>query len=161
MAAVDLHHRYLHKYLHHLTGQWQDAEDLLQELWRYVVVHFPEEKIQSIGLLRRKAYQLFVDRYRSARRRPETCMSELPEIACKGCCETGFSEEQEAELKAKFWSGFLFIELTEMQKEVLWSYARYGYTYHEMESQFSIPASTIGDWVALGRQRLAAYINLH
>ena len=63
MASVDLHHTGLLNYLRSLAGH-HDAEDILQELWKFVVVHFAEDKIDCLPLLRRKAYQLFVDHYR-------------------------------------------------------------------------------------------------
>src|ERR1700761_9421738 len=68
MASVDLHHTYLLNYLRSMAGH-HDAEDILQELWKFVVVHFSEDKIDCLPLLRRKAYQLFIDHYRKNRAR--------------------------------------------------------------------------------------------
>src|SRR6218665_931539 len=69
--TVNAHHAYIRDYLFRLTHQWQDAENLIQELWSYVLLHFDEDKIGSLPLLRRKAYQLFVDHYRRLKRRSE------------------------------------------------------------------------------------------
>jgi RNA polymerase sigma factor (sigma-70 family) len=159
MASVDLHHIHLRDYLYRLTRQWQDAEDILQELWRYVLLYFPEEKIGSLSLLRRKGYQLFVDHYRAAKRRPEILSEELPEIAGRSATQTSFSDAGEAELKQRFWAEFHGVDLTEEQKNILWLHARYGLTYQEVEQKTGVPSSTVGDWVALGRARLAEYLN--
>ena len=159
MASVDLHHTHLLDYLYRMTRQWQDAEDILQELWRYVLLHFPEDKIESLSLLRRKAYQLFVDHYRAAKRRPEIFTDELPEVPVSGAGQAPFSDAGEAELKERFWREFHGIELSDAQKNVLWMHARYGQTYQEIERQVGVPASTVGDWIALGRERLTDYLN--
>ncbi len=159
LRSVDLYHTHLQDYLYRLTHQWQDAEDILQELWRYVLLQFPEDRIESLSLLRRKAYQLFIDRYRAARRRPEILTSELPELPVEGSAQVRFSDAGEAEMKACFWREFHGVELSDPQKDVLWLHARYGHTYQEIEKITGVPASTVGDWVALGRERLAEYLN--
>lgn len=159
MASVDLYHTHLQDYLCRLTRQWQDAEDILQELWRYVLLYFPDEKIESLSLLRRKAYQLFVDHYRASKRRPEVLTDELPEVPVSATIQTSFSEKGEAEMKERFWREFHGVDLSDAQKEVLWQHARYGRTYQEIEKELGVPASTVGDWVALGRERLAEYLN--
>lgn len=159
MASVDLHHVHLRDYLHQLTQQWQDAEDILQELWRYVLLHFPEDKIGSLSLLRVKSYQLFVDHYRAARRRPEILTDEIPETPGAVSGEASFSEEEEAGLKARFWREFHGIELSEAQKEVLWLHGRYGFTYQEIGQRLGVPSSTVGDWVVLGRERIRTFLN--
>lgn len=158
MEAVDLYHCSLQDYLYRLTRQWQDAEDILQELWKYVVVHFPEDKITSLSLLRRKAYQLFVDRYRAAKRRPELLTDNVPEtLHAEG--ETCFTEATEQGMKEKFWQEFPGIDLSDAQKDVLWLHARYGYTYQEIQDRCGLASSTVGDWIAQGRRRLADYLN--
>lgn len=159
MASVDLNHTHLLDYLYRMTRQWQDAEDILQELWRYVLLHFPEDKIESLSLLRRKAYQLFIDHYRAAKRRPEIFTDEVPDLPVTSSGETSFSTEAEAEMKTRFWREFHGIELSDAQKDVLWLHARYGQTYQEIARQLGVPASTVGDWIALGRERLADYLN--
>lgn len=159
MASVDLYQTHLQDYLYRLTRQWQDAEDILQELWRYVLLYFPEEKIDSISLLRRKAFQLFVDHYRKVKRRPEILTDELPELPVSGEHQPSITEAGEAEMKERFWREFHGIELSDAQKDVLWLHARYGQTYQEIERQIGVPASTVGDWIALGRERLTEYLN--
>ncbi len=52
--SVDDYHAYLLTYLHGLTRQRQDAENLLQDLWRHVLLRFDEDKIHSLPLLRSK-----------------------------------------------------------------------------------------------------------
>lgn len=159
MVAVDLHHCILHDYLYRLTRHWQDAEDILQDLWRYVLLHFPEDKIDSLSLLRRKAYQLFVDHYRAAKRRPELVEGELPEMPTTGQLQPAVTDAGEAQMKSRFWGEFHGIELTDQQKDVLWLHGRYGQTYQEIAQATGIAPSTVGDWITLGRERLADYLN--
>lgn len=159
MTAVDLHHAHLLDYLFQLTRHRQDSEDLAQELWRYVLHNFPEEKITALSLLRRKAYQLFVDHYRAAKRRPEVPLEEVHDMPVYVSREAVFSDAEEARLKERFWSEFPGIELTGLQKEVLFMRGRYNLTYAEIARETGVGSSTIGDWVALGRQRLMEYLN--
>jgi DNA-directed RNA polymerase specialized sigma24 family protein len=157
--AVDDYHRYLLDYLYRLTRQWQDAENLLQDLWRHVLIHFKEEQIHTLPLLRRKAYQLFVDHYRRQVRRGEVLSDELPEVPSEGAKLAAFTDEGEAALREKFWAEYPGLDLTDAQKEALWLHARYGFTFKEIESRTDVPASTVGDWIALARKKLAAVIN--
>jgi len=159
MSAVDLHHTHLQDYLYRLTGQWQDAQDILQRVWIVVLHRFDLENIDSLPLLRRKAYQLFVDHYRAARRRPEMLTAELPELPTNAGHETSFSAESEAVLKTRFFDDFPGLGLSDAQKAVLWEHGRYGKTYQEIERELGVPASTVCDWIALGRERLAEHLN--
>ena len=159
MTAVDLHDAHLRDYLFRLTGQWQDAEDLTQELWKYVLLHFPSEKIDCLPLLRVKAKQLFLDHYRAVRRRSEILTDEIPETAINGENETYYSEEGEAELKEKFWANFPGIELSPQQREAIWLHSRYGYSYEAIGQKLATPTSTIGDWIALGRKKISNFLN--
>ena len=158
-AAVDKYHAYLLNYLYRLTSQWQDAENLTQELWRVVLLNFEEDKIGTLPLLRRKAYQLFVDHYRKQVRRGETVTDCLPEIPVHGAKLAAFSDEGEIALQKTFWAEYPDIDLTEEQKEVLWLHARYGFTYKEIEERSEVPASTVGDWIILARKKLADALN--
>jgi RNA polymerase sigma factor (sigma-70 family) len=157
--AVDDYHTYLLNYLFSLTRQWQDAENLLQDLWRYVLLNFDEDKIHALPLLRRKAYQLFIDHYRRQVRRGEVLSDEIPEVPVQQPNFAPFTEDGEAALREKFWSEYPGIDLTEKQKEVLWLHARYGFTFKEVADRMGEAASTVGDWVALARKKLAEMIN--
>jgi len=70
-----------------------------------------------------------------------------------------FTDEGESALRERFWTACPGIEPSERQKEVLRLHARYGYTCKEIEAMTGVPASTAGDWLALGRKRLAERIN--
>jgi RNA polymerase sigma factor (sigma-70 family) len=157
--SVEKYHVYLLDYLYRMTRQRQDAENLLQDLWRHVLLHFDEGKIGALPLLRRKAYQLFIDHYRRQVRRGETLSEEPPEVAVQGTHFSAFTDSEEIALRKKFWSEYPDIELTGEQKEALWLHARYGFTYREIEQRLGVPASTVGDWITLGRKKLAEAIN--
>ncbi len=157
--CVGDYHTYLLNYLFSLTRQWQDAENLLQDLWRYVLLNFDEDKIHALPLLRRKAYHLFLDHYRRQVRRGEVLTDEMPEVPVQQPNFAPFTEDGEAALREKFWSEYPGIDLSEKQKEVLWLHARYGFTFKEIEERIGVAASTVGDWIVLGRKKLAEIIN--
>ncbi|MCH6256486.1 RNA polymerase sigma factor [Puniceicoccaceae bacterium K14] len=157
--SVDLYHIYLKDYLYRLTSQWQDAENLLQDLWQHVLLHFPEEKIKVLPILRRKAWQIFIDFYRARQRRGETITDEVAEGLITHVSIEAYTDREEQSLKETFWNGFPGIELDDQQKEVIWMHARFGFTYKEIEEKIGIPSSTVCDWVALARERLATYLN--
>lgn len=157
--SVDDYHTYLQEYLHRLTRQWQDAENLLQDLWRHVLLNFDEAHIRSLPLLRRKAYQLFVDHYRRQIRRGEILADDLPEVPTQQDTFAASTPEEEDAVKTRFWSEYPAIDLTPQQKDVLWLNARYGFTYKEIEARTGIASSTVGDWIAIARTRLAEAMN--
>ena len=157
--AVGDYHAYLVDYLYRMTRQRQDAENLAQDLWRHVLLHFDEDKIGALPLLRRKAYQLFIDHYRRQVRRGEILSDETPEIAVPPTRFVAFTDKEETTLKKRFWAEYPGIDLTETQKEALWLHARYGFTCKEIGERLSAPASTVGDWIALGRKKLTEIIN--
>jgi len=159
LEAVDLHQANLLRYLYRFTQQWQDAEDILQELWKYVLLHFDADKIQSLALLRLKARQLFFDHYRIIRRRREVLTDEVPEVPADSFQEQSFSEASEAGLKEKFLELLPPHQLTPAQLEALWLYARYGFSYEAIGQKLGVGTSTVGDWIALARKRIREYLN--
>jgi len=158
-GSIDQYHTYLRNYLYGMTRQWQDAENLLQDLWKYVLLRFEEDQIGSLPLLRRKAYQLFIDHYRRIVRRGEALSDAVPEQMTKPMAGEAYSESEESALKEKFWSEYPGIDLNEKQKDVLWLHARYGYTYKEIEARTGVAGSTACDWIAHGRKCLSEFIN--
>jgi|GEM_PF-1016922 len=157
--AIDLHHTYLQGYLYRLTSQWQDAENLMQDLWQHVLLHFDEDKIRMLPLLRRKAWQIFVDFHRARQRRGEVVTDAVPEQAITHVSREAYTQREEQSLKDVFWSGFPGIDLDDEQKEVVWMHARYGFTFKEIEEKLGVPSSTACDWIALARERLAEFLN--
>lgn len=156
--AIDLHHTHLTDYLHGLTRNYHDAQDIAQELWRHVLLHFPEEKVSQFGILRRKAYQIFVDHYRRQRNRQSVPLDTLTEPATPAHAHETIGTEEEEALRLRFWSEFPGIDLTDRQKECLWRYARYGYTIHEIAADLSIPKSTVADWITLARIKIKQHL---
>jgi DNA-directed RNA polymerase specialized sigma24 family protein len=156
LASFDLHHTYLLNYLRSMAGH-HDAEDILQELWKFVVVHFAEDKIDCLPLLRRKAYQLFIDHYRRCKARG-ILMEKVEREAPPENREYIYDEGEETRLQAKFWQEFP-VALSDEQKAVLWHYGRYGLTFQEIEAKLGVKASTACDWVKLGRQQLEPFLN--
>lgn len=77
--SVDLYHRHLLRYVYSMTNQWQDAENIVQELWKFVMVYFKDEHIKHLPRLRLKAKHLFIDHYREKQRKPAIPTDQLPE----------------------------------------------------------------------------------
>jgi DNA-directed RNA polymerase specialized sigma24 family protein len=157
--AIDLYHTYLQSYLYGLTAQWQDAENLMQDLWQHVLLHFDENKIKVLPILRRKAWQIFVDFYRARQRRGETLTDELPDMPISYQNQEAFTDAEEKALQSSFWERFPGVEISEEQKEILWLNGRYGFTYAEIEAKIGVPSSTICDWIATARKTLTNYLN--
>ncbi len=156
--AIDRHGVYLENYLMNLTRNHADAEDLASQLWVHVLHKFKAEQIGSLPLIRRKAYQLFVDHYRKKIRRREDIRDELPEQGIRHVGKEAYTSAEEAALRERFWAEYP-IDLPAPQREVIWLSARYGFTIEEIAQRMKLPTSTVGDWLQRGRQKLADHLN--
>lgn len=154
MQAVDLYQTTLLHYLIGLTRHHHDAEDLLQSLWTHVLLHFEESQILNLPILRRKAYQHFVDAYRSRARRPEEASEDFAGIEPMSAPPEAHTDAEEAALKQRFWSELPGIALTEQQKDCLWLHARFSYSYAEIAEQLGIGKSTVGDAITIARTKI-------
>lgn len=156
--AIDRHGSYLQQYLYGLTKQWQDAENLFNDLWVNVLHRFPKDKITHVGFLRRKCFQLFVDQWRRSKRNPVTTVEDPPDHAAPLGPGEAFTGEEEAAFKERFFSEYA-VDLTPQQKDALWLHARFGYTYVEIAEKLGIPPSTIGDLIKHARKIFAEHLN--
>ncbi|MEM1223240.1 MAG: sigma factor-like helix-turn-helix DNA-binding protein [Verrucomicrobiota bacterium] len=157
--SVDLYQKHLLHYVYKMTNQWQDAENIVQELWKFVMVYFKDDQIKHLPLLRRKAYQLFIDHYREKQRKPAIPTDQLPEHRSAKTEPEAYTDAEEQRLKAVFFEQYPGIELSDAQKEALWLHGRYGFTHMEIAEKTGTAASTIGDWIKLGRKRIAEYLS--
>lgn len=157
--AIDKHHVYLERYLGSLTRNHADAEDLLSRLWVNVLHKFKDDQIGNLPILRRKAYQLFIDHYRAKMRYMDKIqvVETLPEPGIQHLGKEAYTSTEEALLKARFWAEYP-VDLPKQQKEVLWLSARYGFTIQEISEHLSLPTSTVGDWLQRSRKALADYV---
>lgn len=157
-GAIDRHHAYLERYLQSLTRNHADAEDLLSRLWVHALHKFKDDQLGNLPLLRRKAYQLFVDHYRQKARSREDLREHLPDHPVQHVGKEAYSTEEEEVLRLRFWAEFP-VDLPNEQREALWLSARYGFTIQEIADRLSVPSSTIGDWLIRSRQALADHLN--
>jgi RNA polymerase sigma factor (sigma-70 family) len=157
-GAIEAHHAYLEYYLTGLTRNHADAEDLVSQLWVIVLHRFKDDHIGSLPLLRRKAYQLFIDYYRKKMRSREDTYETMPEQSIQHVGKEAYSSAEEAALKERFWAEFP-VDLPAPQKDALWLSARYGFTITEIAEQLNQAPSTVGDWLLRSRQRFAEYLN--
>jgi len=156
--AIKQHGTYILHYLHSLTKQWQDAEDLNSELWIAVLHHFEEADIMHVGLLRRKAFQTFVDFWRKKRRSLISTVERLPEVAAPDIAAEPFTEAEEEKFKIQFFTEYP-VDLNQEQKDALYLHARYGYTHTEIAERLGRPTSTIGGWLQNARQIFTDHLN--
>lgn len=132
--AAKQHHLSLLHFVPGMTRQWQDAENIVQDLWRYVLIYFPEENITKKRVLFSKARSLVIDHVRASKRKPAINGEEFTEFhAAKQSQETATSAEKER-LKQSFFADYPGLQLSEDQRQVLWLHARYGFTYTEIST---------------------------
>lgn len=158
MQAFDQYQMGLLYYLNSLTRNVHDAEDLLQSLWRHVLLYFPEKDILNIAFLRRKAYQLFVDVYRRRQSRAETLVENYDEFELEAGHQEPCSEAEELALQQKFWSEFPGIGLSDFQRQCLWLHARHELSYSVIARKLGVGKSTVGDAVTKARSALKSYL---
>lgn len=156
--AIDEHGSYLLSYLKGLTKQKEDAEELFDDLWIWVLNKLPEDRIFHVGVLRRKAYQLFVDRWRKQKRNPVIVVEDLPDASSPDSSGEALTDAEEQRFRARFFAEY-DVDLTKQQKDVLWLSARMGYTHREISDIVGVPASTVGDCLLKCRQVFADYLN--
>jgi len=156
LRAVELHYTYLLAFVRRFVSH-HDAEDVLQELLKYCLLHMREDRIDSLPTLRRKAYFLVLDHHRKRQRLGLTQSVEETEPQNEPVApehrEQAFSPESEELLQQKFWSEYP-VELTDRQRRVLWLHGRHGLTVQEISEREGIPSSTAHDWIKIGRERL-------
>ena len=159
--SIDRHGSYLQSFLLTLTGNLHDAEELFDDLWIHVLHRFELDKISSLGLLRSKARQLFIDWYRKRKRirSMETTLETLPEeMAPAHQFLEPSTEEEEQDFQDRFFAEY-DVDLTPDQKRALVYHCRHGFTFKEIGKLMNRPSSTIGDWIQHSRNVFAEYLN--
>lgn len=157
--AVEAYQTYLVRYVYERTHQWQDAENIVQELWRYVIVYYKTDQIKELPMLRNKARQLFIDYYRAKQRKPLVLVEELPEDNVSMGEVSPTIPTTDASLKAEFFGQFIELDLTQSQCDALWLHARFDMTYAEISERLNVPVSTLGGWIAKARKEIAKHLN--
>lgn len=153
--AFQLYQEKLKRFLARFTDS-HSAEDILQELWRFVYLRFTIDQMTSLPLLKRKAYQLFVDCYRKRQRYRKACETIWNEAGSDELVrEEAFVSDED--LEKRFCEAFPVDGLTKQQKKLVFLMARNGWSYNEAESETGVPASTACDWVARARLELSRY----
>lgn len=156
--AFDEFHLPLLYFVMGMTRHKQDAENILQELWRWVMQHLPDEKLKYKGLLYTKARNLTKDYFRDNKRKPEVGAEELAEWHMPKQAREAYTSNEEQNMKDSFFEPFDGV-LTDRQENAFWAHARHGMTYKEISDSMDISVSTAGSYVAIARQKLAEQIN--
>lgn len=158
MDAVDKHQMHLLHYIQNLTHNYHDAQDILQTLWKHILLHFKEEHINCLPILRRKAYQFYVDAYRFRKRRNEQLTEDYAGIEPVAAHYEAHSDAEEADFYNQFWSEFEGINLNEFQRDCFWRHARYEQSYSQIAKDLNVGKSTVGDAVSKARTTLKNYL---
>lgn len=134
-----------------------DAEAVFDDLFIFALKKFPNSKLTAYGYYRSKLYQLFVDRWRSEKRRIDQPVEELPDATQSDKTEIGTDAEEEAFAKSFFEE--YPVDLNEAQKQMLILWGRHGYTHKEIGEKLGVPRSTVADQIRVGRQAIVEYVN--
>ena len=158
MQAVERHHAYLLAHVRSIVGH-HDGEDVIQDLFKYALIHLPEHLICSLPVLRRKARFLALDvrRRRSLRQADSLDHESTPEPAAPETAESADADDNDEALACRFWEEFP-VSLGEEQKRVIWMHGRHGLTFEEIERELGVPSSTAHEWVIRGRRLILALL---
>lgn len=142
------------------TGNASDAEELSQELWASVYQAFAQHQFTHVRLLQRRANQVMQDFARKRKvREGMTYTDKVEELAATDGFREPGNESEERALLARFWEQFPGVNLTEDQKTVFIMHARYGYKMREIADRYTLPISTIHDWITKVKRECAASLS--
>ena len=158
-VAVQQYGQYILNYLFGLTRCHADAEDIYQDLFCHVMEYFVEENITHVGFLKRKAHQLFCDKWRRQDRSPVTVEEQPPELDIPAFQEP-LDDVEEQRFKVRFFEEYRFLGLTPEQEDALWYHCRHHYTYREIAKIMKSSPSTVGDWITKARQLFIKHIDV-
>jgi len=157
--AIDLFESHTLRYFEHMTRDFHLAEDLSQELWLTIYKRFKTSQFFELGLIMRKAYQVFIDNARKRNVRSFVILSSSPpEAISPPVFAEAFTEEEIQHLKQYWWDMYPCIDLTDTQKDVFWLKEYHGYTIQEISEILHVPTSTAHDWLNSAKRKCAAYM---
>ncbi len=157
--AIERFGSYLLWYFKSLCGDEHEAENRLQELWVHVYEKFPLDYICHAGMLKRKAWQIYVDWARKKGVRDFVSFTdEIPDAEANAFHQEASTEEEEKALQGRFWENFPGVDLTDVQMQCFWLKCRQGYTLEEISEQLNVPRSTAQEWIKLVKVKCATYL---
>lgn len=152
---------YILWYLEDCCGDHQEAENLFQQLWVSVFESLPPEKYDHLPLVRRRAYQLYVDHVRRRSVRSfVTYAEELPEPDPTGLYTEPASDLEESALRERFWEMFPGVEIDPVDQEAFWLFHREGYSVEEIAQKLNMAGSTVHDRIKRVRARCREYMEM-
>lgn len=158
--AIDRFGGFILWYFEDLCRDRHEAENLSQQLWLAVFDKFAVHQYTHLPLLKRKAYQIFIDYIRKRNVRSFVGFSdELPESPVQYGAGESLDPDAEARVQARFWEHFPDMQADERQKEAFWLKHRYGFTIKEVSEKLGVPHSTIHDWINAVKQEAQEILN--
>ncbi len=147
-SAMLLHGAQIYGYLCSRTGDAELAKDLSQETWLKVYRYFELCQFTEIGLLLRKARQVYLDHRRTAKIR--SIVEFRPELAPSGdpAPIVSMDSHSEASLWEEFWNLFPSLVFDPVDQQCFWLIYRHNYTTKEVSERVGMPPSTIHDRVS-------------
>ena len=140
----------------------QDAENVAQRLWLYVLRKYKVSDMGVKTMLYRKAGLLAIDYARKRDRKNESLFSDLSREGDDG--DEEFSPENIASENSNpfefrpedFWADYPGIALSDAQKEVVWLYGHEGLSFVEIQEKTGVSKSTACDWIKKSRELFKA-----
>jgi len=129
------------------------AEDVVQAVWECLLKAPKKRDYYTMSFLKGNAVWRHGDLLRKEARYVDT------EVAKPSAADPSFAihhdpkfhgeEEKDAEARAAFWDKYSNIDLTDMQKEVIWLKGIHGYTFSKIEELIGVSSSTGHGWFKL------------
>ena len=157
LDAYDRHDPIIRAYVRSKITHHADAQDVVQEFWKRVLMDAPSGKIEHLPWLMRKARYTVGDHFRKRKqlKREEPTGEIDSTIQDPAIGELDASPEADAEIRRQFFENFPDIDLNDRQREVLWLHGRHGLTLEEISERTGVAPSTIHDWIIKGRNEIS------
>lgn len=161
-ALVEPHLTYLYKTAYRLTGNREEAEDLVQEVLVKIYPKTSEmKKIEMLApWLRKVLHRQFIDGLRKKTRRPEHFLSGVPDETdnIKSPMDNPETFAQRAENHELLLSALDILD--KQQRSIIVMHLAEGYTLNEMAQIYSLPLETLKTKLRRAKAKLKKYLRM-
>jgi len=136
----------LRRFMRRLTCNDDVYQDLVEKTWLVVYQRFKTEQFFKEGLLKRKAWQVFMDHCRATNTRAFVEFTDDPDkYSPVYQWKNKEGTESEEAFEARFWERFLPLEFDPTDRQMFMLRERFGYTNEEVAAKVGLPVSTVFD----------------